>query len=351
MSVNLTISQRKREILLQGIEQFISSGEPIVSGRLEKLGLSYSSATIRNELAELEEQGFLRQLHTSGGRVPTEKGYVAYVSGLAGKIPMDSEIRLEKIESGFMQKTGYLSTLIDTVAKAISKASNLPSAIMLDGFDNIKIKSIKIVPLISDQCFVLIETELGIIDPVFIDIKNASEGLCQDASAALTNSFRGQTIKTLIEGIEKVGAEITKDITGFKEIFVAVVDLLKQSIERYKNIVSSGTSSLLSVKEFKESEKAKALIDFIEHADEFKEVLGTEDGAAKINEQTGVRFGKVNDESFSLIKTKCVINGVDVGSLAVVGPQRMDYLKIASALQYITKELEEGSAKGDGDGK
>lgn len=330
------ISERKKEILLCGIEQFIGTGEPIVSGKLEKLGLNYSSATIRNELAELEEQGFLKQLHTSGGRIPTEKGYIAYVSNLATKIPME-EGRLDKVEKGFLTKTNYLSELIETVARTVSKASNLPSAVMLDGFENIKVKNIKIVPLISNQCFVLIETEIGIIDPIFINVKTVNEKICADASACLTSNFKDQPLKTLISEIDCASQTILKDIADFQEIFTAVVTLLKQSIDRYKSsVVSSGTSSLLNVKEYKESEKAKALIDFIENDDEFKETLNSGDTDKKME----FKFGEVSGEGYGLVQTKCIINGVNIGSLAVVGPQRMDYLKIASALQYISKELE-----------
>lgn len=343
----MSISERKKQILLLGVEQFIISAEPITSKKLEQSGLPYSSATIRNEMLQLEEQGYLRQLHTSGGRVPTEQGYMAYVSSLAGKLPFENtDEQLNQIAKNFVTKSGYLSELVSTIAKTIADVSNLPSAVILDKFEDITITNIKIIPLISNQCFVLIETAIGIIDPIFVDIKNVDEQLCKDASACLNANFAGHTLKALIDGISSASMSIGGELKDFEEIFLAVVGLLKQSIERYKNnVISSGTRQLLEQKEYRESEKAKALLDFIEDASALTETIKTKSRTTNLDDKTDVNFGDVDDEGFSVVKSTCVINGVNIGSLAVVGPQRMDYLKIASALKHITSELEKGEKK------
>jgi len=336
----ITISSRKLDILTKGVESYIASGEPVTSSGLKEMGVMASSATIRSELNHLDELGYFKQLHTSSGRVPTEKGYMAYVSSIASRLPKNTK-QLNIIKQKFMHNTTYLSQLIRDVAKVVSDTLNYPTVVLMDGLSKFVVKNIKIVRLLSNNAFVLIETNMGIIDPIVLTIDGLTEDVCGEASRCLTSNFQGQTIESLINNIGDASKQIEADLKQFQWIFKNVVEMLKQYISEYQqNIVTSGTENLLDVKDLKHSTQVKALVDFIEHDSEIGLVL-----KEKSDNPVDIKVG--NNETvkgaggFGLVKAKCSINGIDVGSIAVVGPQRMDYLKIAASLKHIASEFDE----------
>ncbi len=336
----LVLSPRKLDILTKGVESFIETGEPVTSAGLQERGIASSSATIRTELNHLDELGYFKQLHTSSGRVPTEKGYMAYVSGIAARLPKNKK-ELNIIKGKFLNNTTYLSELINEVASAVSNTLNYPAVVMLNGLSKFIVKSVKIVKLLGDSAFVLIETNMGIIDPIKIVMDGLTDEVCAEASVCLTNNFKDQTIEFLVNNIQVACKQISTDLNLFKSIFERVVEMLKAYITKYEEtVVSSGTANLLNVKDLEKSTQVKALLDFIEHDSELNNVLREEtENDVEIKVGNNERVSEAG--GFGLVKAKCQINGIDIGSIAVVGPQRMDYLKIAASLKYIASEFDD----------
>ncbi len=346
----IVISSRKLDILTKGVESYIASGEPVTSAGLKDLGIKTSSATIRNELKELDELGYFKQLHTSSGRVPTEKGYMAYVSQIASKLPKNKKV-LNLISSKFVSKTTYLSELIRDVAKVVSDTLNYPAVVLMDGLSNFIIKNVKLVRLLSNNAFVLIETNMGLIDPIMLTLENLTDEMCLEASACLTNNFKGQTIGYFISNVNEASKQIRNDLKIFQTIFKNVVEMLKAYITNFEeHIVTTGTENLLDVKDLKESTQVKALVDFIQHDNVIGSTL-----KEKTDKDVDIKIGNnetvKNAGGFGLVKAKCSVNGINVGSIAVVGPQRMDYLKIAASLKYIASEFDSISNKEDNSAK
>ena len=158
------LSPRKQQILQQAVEDYIESASPITSGAMvSKTDSQLSSATLRNELSALEQMGYLKQLHTSGGRVPTTKGYRYFVNALQNNCNIDLE-GLGKIKSVFERRTMNLSELLKVVADKISEVTDYPTVISFGGVDRLEILNIKIIPLMTCQALMLIQTPHGLLN-------------------------------------------------------------------------------------------------------------------------------------------------------------------------------------------
>lgn len=340
----VNISDRKKDILLKAIEDYIYDGVPVSSGSLcEKHNLELSSATVRNELNALEEMGYLKKLHTSGGRVPTTEGYKVFVKTMANALPKETKL-IKEIKKSFLNHSKYLAEVVKNVAKTVSDITNYPTVILYTGLKNYKIERIQIVPLISGQGLVLIETNFGILEPIVLSHIKLSEKVCLEASFCFTKNFKDATIDDLVNYAKGAGEKISGELKAYEEIFKAVSDLLIAYIKESEKSVIYGANNLLEMPEYQNANEAKKVMDFLEDDALVKKVLK---GGSKADEKLEFKLGVKTDENSeapdcSIVKTNCKTAGVNLAQIAVIGPERMDYSKIASALLYINKELEGG---------
>lgn len=339
----INISDRKKDLLIKSIEDYIFDGVPVSSSSLcDKHNLELSSATIRNELNALEEMGFLKKLHTSGGRVPTTNGYKVFVKSMVDNMPKDTKL-IKDIKKNFVSHSTQLSDVVKSIAKTVSDVTNYPTVVLMTGLKNYKIERIQIVPLISSQALVLIETNFGILEPIQLGNAQINEKLCLEASFCFTKQFCGGTIADLINYATDVEKKINKELQGYAEIFKAVAQFLIKYIEESEKTITIGASNLLDMPEYQDVNTAKKVMDFLEDDKEVKKVLNSAKSEEKLDFQLGIKAaldGEAPD--CSIVKTNCNFNGVNLAQIAVVGPERMDYAKIASALLYINKEIEGG---------
>jgi heat-inducible transcriptional repressor len=158
------LSDRKKAILLDAVERYIDNAIPITSSNVQENSFkNLSSATLRNELNALEELGFLKQLHTSGGRVPTTKAYRYYVNNLFSDGVMDAN-KFGVIKDRFTKRSAYLKEILGDLAKYISDVTSYPTFVMTKGYQDLIIKGVNIIPLISGQGLVLFQTDAGLIN-------------------------------------------------------------------------------------------------------------------------------------------------------------------------------------------
>ena len=197
----MELSQRKIKILNSAVEEFIKDSAPITSSSVkDKTALDVSTATLRNELNALEAMGFLKQLHTSGGRVPTAQGYRFYVENLLKDVKATNG-ELEEVRTIIENRTQSLADMISKIAKVISKATNYPTVVMMNGIENLILTEFKIIPLLDEKCMVLIGTNYGYISET-MDFSATLEN-CHDASNYLTKYFKGETMGYLLDNIDE----------------------------------------------------------------------------------------------------------------------------------------------------
>ena len=336
----MQLSQRKHDILCMAIEDYIKDASPITSaGVREKSEIKLSTATLRNELNALEEMGFLKQLHTSGGRVPTTDGYKYYVNYLMSNVKVSGN-ELGKVKQVLESRTKSVSEIVGEIAKIISKATNYPTAILYNGYDKLVIEGITVVPLIEGEALALIQTNNGYLSNN-IHAKSDKKA-CEDASAYLTKLFTGKTIGFLLENIGEIEEGIKKQLTGFNQIVGSVIENLKQMIKsQYLDVSHENAKLLIEQSSAKDMQKILALIS---DKDKLSNALEIESGHGEL-------FIEIDDEDESmaglaLVKAPIIVDGSPIASIGIVGPQRMDYATITAALKVVVEEI-----KGDFNGE
>ena len=321
----MELSERKIKILNIAVEEFIKDSAPITSGSVkDKTALNVSTATLRNELNALEAMGFLKQLHTSGGRVPTAQGYRFYVENLLKDVKATNK-ELEEIKSVIENRTQSLSEMIGKIAKLISKATNYPTVVMMNGIENLVLSEFKIIPLLDEKCMVLIGTNYGYISNT-MDFSATMEN-CQDASNYLTKYFKGETMGFLLENIDEYMKGMSGEIEAFQEVVNNIIKGLTK-MNRQKLLNAEGAMDLVQREE--DFNETKKIMKLLRDEDELIEVLDKTDD--KISADVG-------EKGVSVVKAPILVGGNKLASIGVIGPQKMDYSGIASALKVVIDEL------------
>ena len=355
------LSPRKSQILLSAIEDYIQQASPITSSNIQhKCSLELSTATLRNELNALEAMGYLRQLHTSGGRVPTSKGYRYFVNSMMGDVPLDKSV-LNEIQGLFDERTVYLGDMINDIANIVSKATNYPTVVMLKGFEKLVIKNVKIIPLMTGQALILIETTSGVINNSMQANTEIPTQTYIDASNFLTKTFEGQTVADMIKNMKTYRTDMSNEIIEFKNIFDALMSSLNKIVDEIggHKFSAKGQLRLLDVPEYSDLTKAKPIIDAISNHSEMEELL-TEELDDDVSFKIGSEIPVKDLQDCSVARVDYSVGDETTASIGIIGPQRMDYAKIASALKFVVGEFnnikllgakQEPEQKGDNDGQ
>ncbi len=323
---------RKHELMIAVVEDYINDASPITSGGVQKNHLtSVSTATLRNELSALEAMGLLKQLHTSGGRVPTVLGYKYYVNHLLQGLTLNYD-QLDGVKSLLDERSKSLSEIVSGVAKIINRAVKYPTVIYVNGYDKLVVENIKIIPLVGDSALALIQTSSGYLTNT-LDAKASSEAY-EDASKYLTKKFAGKTLGEMMHDMEKLENDMLEEISGFKEILDTLIEGIKKFVEEnHLNIRQDKAIDVLD--ESADDEQTKKMMKLLGDQEELERALETSE------EELSVEMVD-DDEEYSglaVIKAPLCIDGTPVASIGVFGPQRMDYKGIASALKVITSQL------------
>ena len=338
---DINLSERKKEILLQVVDDYIKEASPITSGSIQEQHYNdISSATLRTELKSLEEMGYLKQLHTSGGRIPTTKGYRFFVNLISKECPTNIE-QLENIQKRYMNRATNLSDLVYKIANIISEATNYPAVVFLNGYGKLIINNIKIIPLITKQALMLIETNTGLINNT-IELKEiVDENACTDAGKFFTQKFKGKTIEEMVIQIDSVHKELKAQLYEFCEFFDYVLNTLyKIATEMQENATysTSGATKMLNQPEYMDTAKVKEFIDILDNKQEIMDMLNK-----TCEDEVTFKIGDENEnealKSCSVAKARFKLAGEDIGSIDVIGPKRMDYAKISSALKFVVDEF------------
>ena len=323
---------RKHELMIAVVEDYINDASPITSGGVQKNHLtSVSTATLRNELSALEAMGLLKQLHTSGGRVPTVLGYKYYVNHLLQGLTLNYD-QLDGVKSLLDERSKSLSEIVSGVAKIINKAVKYPTVIYVNGYDKLVVENIKIIPLVGDSALALIQTSSGYLTNT-LDAKASSEAY-EDASKYLTKKFAGKTLGEMMHDMEKLEKDMLEEISGFKEILDTLIEGIKKFVEEnHLNIRQDKAIDVLD--DSADDEQTKKMMKLLGDQEELERALETS------GDELSVEMVD-DDEEYSglaVIKAPLCIDGTPVASIGVFGPQRMDYKGIASALKVITSQL------------
>lgn len=334
----MAISGRKEKIIQAVVDRYIVSCEPISSAEIKENYLpELSSATIRNELAALEEMGYLAQPHTSAGRVPTAEAYRLYVDKLMPRRKL-SKSELKVINSYFDHKITEIDEILRSTAKVISEITHLTSVAVIPDLNSAVVDSVKIVKLTDHTALIVIVTNMGVLKDATVEVaEELDDNYFTVAGNFITASFRGRSIGEILAP-DAMLAEIRNE---YETLFAAIIRIIRDYIENggVGDIVLEGSTKILEQPEYANLEKARAMLEMLEAKKRLAPMLRSPE-----NVNLNIRIGRDNEIADGLPECAIVtanysVNGVALGQAGVIGPIRMDYSKVVSVLDYIGKTL------------
>lgn len=338
ISVIMGLSERKEKIIRAVIDNYVDSCQPVSSADIQTNYLpSLSTATIRNELAALEEMGYLDQPHTSAGRVPTPAAYKLYVEKLMPKRELSSE-ELEIIRKYFDSKITEIDDVLRSTAKVISEITNLTGVACFPNVGEAVIRNVRIVRITDEMALVVIVTDRGVLKDATVTVPSeVSDDYFNTASNFATGAFGGHRI----DDVREPESLITQIKDEFRMVFNTIVEILEGylSDSEQHHILLEGSSNLLEQPEYSNVDKAKAMLRMLESKEKLAPVL---------DRDIGLTINITNEGESAEDAPECAIvtanlstHGVNIGKAGVIGPIRMDYSKIVSVLDYIGKTVNE----------
>ncbi len=330
------LDERKKRILQAIIDEYISTAEPVSSGTLvQKYGLDCSSATIRNEMAELEKGGYLDKPHTSSGRVPSAQGYRLYVDELL----KEDDISLEEIryiQSKLETRVNEIEELTKIATNTLSEVTHYTSVSVGPKTNLQNIEEVKFVLLGQRMLMAVILTDTGIIKETIIKFdEDITEEQVSTLNFIFNNKLKGKPIEAIDKPLEEY---IFSEMNYSLKVIKPIMEQLDRVINEDSNFYLEGANKSFELPEFKSLEVAKNFINLIDTKEIMLDLLNT--GFAK---DINVYIGDENDneqlKDFSVITFKHRYQNKDLGTIGIIGPKRMDYSKVISVMKYISKKL------------
>ena len=337
----MQMDERKRKILQAIIRNYLETGEPVGSRTISKFtDLNLSSATIRNEMADLEELGYLVQPHTSAGRIPSDKGYRFYVDAMM----QEKGREVDEMKEMLLEKEDKMEALLKQVVKVLAQNTNYATMISAPQIHGNKLKFIQLSRVDQNQILAVIVVEGNVIKNHMLDVP---EGLDDETllklNMLLNTHLNGLPIEEINLGLIaalKQQAGIHSDIVG--EVLDAVAEVIKE--EEDLEIYTSGANNIFKYPELSDNEKASELISTFEE----KQALGTlvQERLADEN-NTGIQV-YIGDESpiqnmkdCSVVTATYELEEGMKGTIGIIGPKRMDYDKVIGTLKSMMHQLDD----------
>lgn len=337
----MELDERKLKILQAIIRNYLETGEPVGSRTISKYtDLNLSSATIRNEMSDLEELGYIIQPHTSAGRIPSDKGYRLYVDTM-----MEDKIQeIEEMKEVLNQKTDKIENLLQSVAKLLAANTNYATVVTTPQYKNKKLKFIQLTEVDEKQILVIIVLEGNTVKNKIISVNEVI-----DKEKMLKLNI---LLNTCLAGLDLTEINLTL-ISNMKEqsgVAVTVVnDILEALVQAIQEnddfeVYTSGATNILKYPELSGTEKATALLSTIEEKKQLTHLI-TENLGNEENKGIQVYIGGETPiqsmKDCSVVTATYEIEEGVTGAIGILGPKRMDYDKVVSTLKTLMEQLDE----------
>lgn len=336
----MKISDRKKNILRIVVDEYINSAVPVSSKVIsERYPQNVSSATIRNELATLEELGFLTQFHTSGGRIPSPMAYRFYIEELMEKSEFTEE-ELDYINASFRDRANGFEDMLRSVTEVISELTDYTSVAVAPHGGEETVQSIALFPCGDGRALLLLMTSERFLKDSYIHLpQGMTSDDVMDASSTLNRMFAGKKLsETHVVAERAIG-----EFTDYKSLVEEVVSAMRAYTKaRRSDIVLAGESKIFNHPEYDNVEKVKNFLTVVASKEKIADLM--EGGDPEIHIRVKIGTDESEDgipKDCSLVTASYSVGGKDLGTYGVIGPVRMDYPKVISVLENVGKILEE----------
>ena len=337
------LSERKMKILQAVVANYLETGEPVGSRTISKYtDLNLSSATIRNEMADLEEGGYIEQPHTSAGRIPTDAGYRVYVDQMMRERETEAEeFRHEK--EGLLERVDRMELMLKQVVKVLAYNTNYATMITAPQYQEVRVKFVQLSMVDDAHILAVIVLDGNLIKNQMIEVRKplANDNILK--LSVLVNSFlQGAALRDInMEMIQtmKTQAGIYADV--LEHILGCIVEAIKEADER--QIYTSGATNILKYPEIGDEEKTSVLLEAFEE----KQMLNDLVDETMNHDEKGIQI-YIGDEApvknmkdLSVVTATYELQEGAKGTIGIIGPKRMDYKKVVDTLKELTIELDE----------
>lgn len=328
------LSDRKKKVLGALVDSYITDAEPISSSAIKnKYMPDVSSATIRSELATLEELGYLVQPHVSSGRVPSAKAYRFYVDCLLSEC---GDTDVDGLDETLKRRMSSVEELVRETAKTVSDVTNYTSLMVLSGADSLTVKEVKLVDLYDDSALVLVITDAGVIKDKTVAVpKDADGNYIELANRILNATFAG---KSLAE-IGSSAPVLEENIEGMKALVDEVIRLLAEyKRARESELYLEGADKIFQYPEARDVDNVRNFVSIISKKEKLHDLVAG-DGDLEIDVKIGEQASE-DLKHMALVTARYSVDGKEIGHVGVIGPERMDYKKVMSVLRQLVRAFD-----------
>ena len=334
----MDLTERKLKILQAIVGDFIYSAEPVGSRTISrKYDMGVSAATIRNEMSDLEDMGFLTHPHTSAGRIPSDKAYRLYVNSLMKKYELPEKEK-QAIEKEISENMTELDKTIQHASNLLSRLTNLTAFAMTPNQDENKLKYVNILPVDERTVVLMIVAESGKVTNTAVRLKSQYDPKTLELlSKVLTHNYRGRSLSSILT--LDIIKDLESDIVSMGKVAENIIPSFISTLENMLNVdlYIDGLENIFSIPEYNDINKAKVFMNMVSRKQELTKLL--------MNRKSGVIVTIVNEndddimKDCSLITATYCVDGHCVGKLGVVGPTRMKYDEVTSVVEFLTQNL------------
>lgn len=327
---------RREKVLKLIVEHFIKTAQPVSSQVLiDEYGMDYSSATIRSEMFALENEGYLEKTHTSSGRIPSSLGYRYYIEHLRER-NVDEEFKY-KMQQVLDKRIQSIDDIIQESCEILSEMTSLASISIGSNVSNETLVSVQMIPISETSMTCVFVTDQGYVgNKTFVISKDIKPSDIESCVKLLNDRLKGTKVCELVNKMELVKPLLNDYVVNHDVIYKVMLQALVSFAS--DRLTSYGKDELFDQPEFaNDANKIKKILELLDSPEVFRNL---DDGG---DEDIQIHIGGESnnkDDDVSIISAKVNIPGSKEGSIAIVGPKRMDYDKVVSNMEYLIKELE-----------
>ncbi|AHF07874.1 heat-inducible transcriptional repressor HrcA [Desulfitobacterium metallireducens] len=341
----MQMDERKNRILRAIVQDYITTAEPVGSRTIaKKFDLGISSATIRNEMADMEEMGLLEQPHTSSGRIPMDAGYRYYVNCLMDRPKLSSEDK-NVIELETTKRIAEIQEVISNTSKLLSQLTSLTSIVISPQRGKSSFNQMHFLPYQPGQAIMVVVKENGVVENQIVEIgENVTAEELQRIANVFNDKMKGHSMIDVRRGLlHEIYSELTRQRSLIDHALDLLTTVFNEPADDKNKVYLGGTLNMLNQPEFRDVDKVRSLLHVFEEDEQVRKLL------IPVADGLSVTIGGENSvkelQDCSVISATYQIDGKPVGSIGVIGPTRMDYAKAMAMVDFMTKTLTELLAK------
>ena len=334
----MQLDERKYLILQAIIDDYILTAMPVGSRTISrKSGVGYSPATIRNEMSDLEELGYLDQPHTSAGRVPSNKAYRLYVDHLIKTSKLTSDER-ERMHDHLVSRSKQVESVIRSAAGVLSDATKYTSVIVAPKLGSLRIKHIQLVPVAERTALMIIVTNAGIVKDAVIRVP---EGMDADDLYSISRVLTQKLADKPLEAVRQAFSELLRTAEQNRKLLGETLQVIEKRLEEggdATDVIVGGSTNLLEYPEYSDVNKARSFLSVLESKDTLRKLLSRDGGM-----EVSIRIGPENQlpalSDCSIVTASYRLGDQSTGTLGIIGPTRMYYHRVISVLDFMSRAL------------